>query len=280
VSGLAQAGFNWSAPLVHSQVKPRPCPDCGVTITSPGRQRCVACSAARRAKSERQRMTSACAQCGQYRRANTPSGLCKACSFARNRKLIPCPRCGTQFWPWEGRPDHARKYCGSACWKPKAPPKTPKPIFYATCLLCSVTFRKRGERNTCCSKRCRANYQARLRKLKLKGLAPVVITAQHVYQRDGGACALCGEPVDMAIPYPHPLAPTVDHIIPVTRAGEHSMKNVQLAHARCNLSKGNRMHEARGGAGAGPVGRSAIAGKTGAEINSSQDLLPVRGAGA
>jgi 5-methylcytosine-specific restriction endonuclease McrA len=37
-----------------------------------------------------------------------------------------------------------------------------------------------------------------------------------------------------------PLAPTVDHIIPVSRAGTHTWDNVQLAHALCNSMKSAR----------------------------------------
>ena len=33
----------------------------------------------------------------------------------------------------------------------------------------------------------------------------------------------------------------LDHIIPISRGGEHSEKNIQLAHPHCNMSKGNRI---------------------------------------
>ena len=51
-------------------------------------------------------------------------------------------------------------------------------------------------------------------------------------------CALCGQPVDMSLRYPHPMSKTVDHIIPIARGGHPSdLANLQLAHLACNLAK-------------------------------------------
>jgi 5-methylcytosine-specific restriction endonuclease McrA len=38
-----------------------------------------------------------------------------------------------------------------------------------------------------------------------------------------------------------PLEPTLDHIIPISKGGEHSYKNVQCAHRQCNVTKNNKM---------------------------------------
>lgn len=35
----------------------------------------------------------------------------------------------------------------------------------------------------------------------------------------------------------------IDHIIPLSRGGSHTMDNLQYAHAGCNLSKGNKLPE-------------------------------------
>jgi len=53
-------------------------------------------------------------------------------------------------------------------------------------------------------------------------------------------CHLCEKVVDYSLPTTHPLAPTVDHIIPITKGGKHEWDNVKLAHRSCNASKGNR----------------------------------------
>ena len=61
-------------------------------------------------------------------------------------------------------------------------------------------------------------------------------------------CGICGKPVDFAYKYPHPLSPTVDHIIPVSKGGHPSdLANLQLAHRCCNREKADKLVKARAG---------------------------------
>lgn len=54
-------------------------------------------------------------------------------------------------------------------------------------------------------------------------------------------CGICGQPVDIKIPYPHPMSPTVDHIIPISKGGHPSaLENLQLAHRWCNRQKSDK----------------------------------------
>ena len=57
-------------------------------------------------------------------------------------------------------------------------------------------------------------------------------------RRDKGKCRICGGPVDFAVHPPDPSAATIDHVIALSRGGEHSYGNTQLAHLRCNMAKG------------------------------------------
>lgn len=55
-------------------------------------------------------------------------------------------------------------------------------------------------------------------------------------------CGICGQTVDKSLKYPHPMAPCIDHIIPIDRGGHPSdIENLQLAHWKCNREKSNKL---------------------------------------
>lgn len=57
-------------------------------------------------------------------------------------------------------------------------------------------------------------------------------------------CGICGKPVDKSFRFPHPLSPTIDHIIPVNKGGHPSdIGNLQLAHLCCNRFKSDKLTE-------------------------------------
>ena len=55
-------------------------------------------------------------------------------------------------------------------------------------------------------------------------------------------CGICGNPVDKTLKWPHPLCPTVDHIIPIIKGGHPTdLHNLQLAHWCCNRQKSDKL---------------------------------------
>jgi 5-methylcytosine-specific restriction endonuclease McrA len=61
-----------------------------------------------------------------------------------------------------------------------------------------------------------------------------------IFERDGWRCQLCGKRTDRTKVHPHPDAPVLDHIVPLSVGGPHEPSNVQCAHSRCNGLKGAR----------------------------------------
>lgn len=66
------------------------------------------------------------------------------------------------------------------------------------------------------------------------------VDAEIAWLRDGGACGLCGLPIDHALSWPDPESASLDHILPLAKGGMHDQDNVQWAHLVCNLRKGAR----------------------------------------
>ena len=59
-------------------------------------------------------------------------------------------------------------------------------------------------------------------------------------------CGICGKPVDKSLKYPHPMSPTIDHIIPVNGKNgifghPSDLSNLQLSHFSCNRQKSDKI---------------------------------------
>lgn len=65
------------------------------------------------------------------------------------------------------------------------------------------------------------------------------ISAKMLARRDGTDCGICGEPIDMSLRAPDPSSPSIDRIVARFRGGSDDPENLQLAHRRCNQSKGD-----------------------------------------
>jgi len=59
----------------------------------------------------------------------------------------------------------------------------------------------------------------------------------EIFERDGWRCGLCGHKVNPQVKYPHPRSASLDHIVPLSKGGDHARANTQLACLVCNISK-------------------------------------------
>lgn len=128
-----------------------------------------------------------------------------------DRSNRQCPECFEQF-----APDSVGKlYCDSTC-----------------------AGRASRRRERAAGTRSGETHRSRARRFgrKYEPVRPLT-----VFERDRWRCRLCGKKVPKDKVAPHPLAPTLDHIIPMSRpGGDHVYANVQLAHFLCNSKKGAR----------------------------------------
>ena len=64
-----------------------------------------------------------------------------------------------------------------------------------------------------------------------------------LWERQEGRCALCGRGMHSLnrrkSRAQHPNDPTIDHIVPVSKGGDGRRDNLQLAHRKCNMARGN-----------------------------------------
>lgn len=146
-----------------------------------------------------------------------------------------------------------QKYCDE-CRKEKARydsylRTTAKPTKCRWCGKVFIPKYKAGTYTYCCQehkelsgKECKREHKHGITNAKRK----------RIYLRDGCKCKLCGKPMRMDMIHtlgtsnPHPLAPTIDHIIPKSIARQqgwtkyqiHDDSNLQAAHWQCNIDKG------------------------------------------
>lgn len=129
-----------------------------------------------------------------------------------------------------------------------------------TCKECGKTFHSSSTTALYCSDRCRRRHQNRRKSSftsdnfrhyyhikygdEYRKHYDPSITLKKLYERDSGVCQICGELCDwddMEWGCHGPTYPSLDHIVPRAKGGDHRWENVQLAHCICNSRKRDLM---------------------------------------
>ena len=209
-----------------------------------------------------------CSMCDRHRYLMERYGSTDDPSFSRE-----CEWCGSVFRTTRSR----ARFCREECRRlregadRRARNATRCRVWVGDCAVCGRLFVSPGvggvQKNRTCSDECfeiRHREQARLiserqceempkRKrhpesyhlndVRRQGaeVSGEVFAREDVYERDGWVCQLCGKPVDRGLEWPDPFSASLDHVVPVSAGGEHSLLNCQLAHLRCNQAKGARV---------------------------------------
>lgn len=67
-----------------------------------------------------------------------------------------------------------------------------------------------------------------------------VITIDMLMHRDNNTCNICDEHIDPHIEYPNPMSKSIDHVVALSRGGEHTMANTAPSHLVCNVRKNDK----------------------------------------
>jgi 5-methylcytosine-specific restriction endonuclease McrA len=274
-------------------VTTRTCRDCPAPI---GRcqQRCEPCRIANRAAKMKGWASRICTSCGGTSRAK--GGQCINCYSKARRTLVPCPRCGVEFWPWASG-KHARKRCDTCieqqritAQQRRAQPKPPtRPRLTAEERQAKQRSRSKAYYYQNKERAMAVRSEYRRRRVKVDpGFRQAIRNhnkawaAKHPEQarllrrqmrltRDARKRNAYVEAVNPQVVYDRdqgicgicrlPVDRTeqwhVDHIIPLARGGEHSYANTQLAHGLCNSIKSDRIQPPPEEGGGGRIGSSA-----------------------
>lgn len=87
----------------------------------------------------------------------------------------------------------------------------------------------------------RSRDTARSRRALRREVRVESFSSREVFERDGWVCGLCSEPIPRDVLWPDLRSPSIDHVVPIARGGEHSLANVQAAHLSCNSRKQDRV---------------------------------------
>lgn len=117
-------------------------------------------------------------------------------------------------------------------WEKKNPEKTRK--YWQESYTRNSESIQKGCRNWELNHSNRVTTLQHRRRALLKAAFIEDVSLDELYKRDCGICGICGNLCNK-------LEASIDHIIPLSKGGEHSYKNTQLAHRRCNSQKRDRI---------------------------------------
>ena len=200
-----------------------------------------------RKKNSRRLKTTTCQWCGtefqqQHHRSREHCGrTCRdALRHPVRSDLVPWASClHCHGWFIAGRRHVHSRTCRHQLTYQRLPP--------VACTQCGgdVTERRGGARH--CSRECYKqspeNRQSqrdskRRRKSRKRGVARDHYRTGDIFLRDGHRCHICRRKCRRDVSSLHPLAATIDHIVPLAAGGPDTRDNVGTAHRQCNSKKG------------------------------------------
>lgn len=257
-----------------------PCPYCGESMTNRRRVQCGKPECKRLWTNERNRKWQQryrveagrsyrfnftyehiCGICGvTWKSSESKQQFCStSCANKARRWTRTCITCER---PWEALAPSAR-YCSPACrpdarivstelalrvqipwWAgrrwPTPPTRVRRRWYAGRCQRCDIPFVTDQPANRYCTPACARSDSRARRRARKRGAYVSDVYRAKVFERDKWTCRLCNRRAARDKVVPHPMAPVLDHIIPLANGGTHEPANVQCAHFLCNSLKGDR----------------------------------------
>jgi 5-methylcytosine-specific restriction endonuclease McrA len=158
-------------------------------------------------------------------------------STARPTIAVACEHCGTMV----PRVSNGKnRFCSTACQQAWHVAKAR--LHECKCPTCGQAFLQAIPRQRYCSDRCRRKLDWSERSHRRRSIVALgePVSPELVFKRDGWRCQLCGQATPKRLRgSTDPRAPELDHIVPLSKGGEHSYLNAQCSCRACNLSKGS-----------------------------------------
>jgi hypothetical protein len=151
-------------------------------------------------------------------------------------------------------PHRARGLCSTHYNQRIMTPATRHAARTKRCDACGTPVQRRNktDRRPACSPECRATIQfgttehqhgydwadMAARRARAAGATIIeLFDRATVYERDDWTCGICNTTVTPGLDPFDPESATVDHIVPLSKGGQHTLANAQCAHLRCNSAK-------------------------------------------
>ncbi len=116
-------------------------------------------------------------------------------------------------------------------------------VSFQHCLGCHdlVCSRRAGGRTYCppCVD-ARRRWHDTKKNHKRRAAGQITISRQELVALRGSKCHICRRKIDLRLDGLHPMGLTIDHLLPVSRGGTNDVSNLDVAHRRCNIARGNR----------------------------------------
>jgi hypothetical protein len=157
-----------------------------------------------------------------------------------------CAYCGTEYIPKRTEVTRTNTHCSRACKdrarKDRLIAEREAAKAVRLCVWChaKIPQRMRVDARFCSAQCNSAAHQLTRRSYRRTGETREetdLVLRTTLAERDGLVCYLCDIVLSLATRHPDPLFASVDHVVPVAKAGTNDLPNLRLAHLICNLRK-------------------------------------------